>query len=237
MSLPFWARELAHSFWSAAGDEPFPRDLRLPIARALPLTVCFLPQLRVGGIESWLARAGAPYCAGVADRPLRACLVARNGHGLIFIDGVDAPDEQRFSLAHELAHFLHDYWAPRIRAVTALGPTITEVLDGIRPPRREERVAAILSAVPMTTYVHLMDRDDGAPVGLEGAAERAADLLACELLAPQDSVEEQAGPSAGQQTLATLLRTAYGLPPGPAHRYAATLCPAASPQRRLRLVR
>jgi Zn-dependent peptidase ImmA (M78 family) len=39
--------------------------------------------------------------------------MARAGHGFISLDGSDADDERRFSLAHELAHFLLDYQDPR----------------------------------------------------------------------------------------------------------------------------
>lgn len=233
MSAPFWVLTLADEFWRLAGEAPFPRDLRRPIARALPVTVCYLPHLRVAGVETWLARAGAPSCAHVTDRPLRACLIARGGHGLIFVDGDDDDDEQRFSLAHELAHFLRDYRAPRLAAVEALGPAVAGVLDGDRPARPEERIHAVLAGVPIGTYVHLMDRDGGRAVGREREAERAADRLAWELLAPQDDVAANLGP--GDDPL-ELLRTRYGLPLSEARHYAAEMR-ADVPVRRLRLVR
>jgi IrrE N-terminal-like domain len=115
MSAPFWVHDLAERFWRQAEmDEPFPRSLRRPIARCLPLSVVSLPRLRVSAIDEWLQRQGAIHCVNVHDRPLRACLVASGGHGLVFVDGADPDDEQRFSLAHELAHFLRGYRAPRL---------------------------------------------------------------------------------------------------------------------------
>ncbi|MFN8557423.1 MAG: ImmA/IrrE family metallo-endopeptidase [Dehalococcoidia bacterium] len=40
---------------------------------------------------------------------------------MIIVDSSDAPDEVRFTVAHEAAHFLLDYEQPRARAVAALG--------------------------------------------------------------------------------------------------------------------
>src|SRR5947209_1151881 len=116
MNAPLWVFEAALQFWAAAGDpEPYPRSLARLIPRALPASVRPLPHLRVVAVHEWLARRFGTGIAGVADRPLRACLVARNGHGFIFVDETDPDDEQRFSVAHELAHFLREYWQPRER--------------------------------------------------------------------------------------------------------------------------
>src|SRR5947209_7799628 len=116
MITPFWVQELASAFWAEAGDEAFPRSLRAPMARALPLSIVSLPDLRVRHIDGWLRRQSVLCALEAHDRALRACLVAFRGHGLIFLDGGDPLDEQRFSLAHELAHFLRDYQQPRARA-------------------------------------------------------------------------------------------------------------------------
>src|SRR5207244_1995423 len=110
VSLPLWVAELTGAFWSEAGEEaPFPRNLCRPIARALPVAVVSLPRLRLGGVRAWLRDNGLADPCRETDRPLRACLAAQAGHGLIFVDGSDRHDEQRFSLAHELGHFLRHY--------------------------------------------------------------------------------------------------------------------------------
>src|SRR5687768_8715179 len=82
------------------------------------------PGLGVGVVCDWLCRAGVACAVGARDRPLRACLVAAGGAGFAFVDADGPEDERRFSLAHELAHFLRDYWQPRRAAQRRLGPAV-----------------------------------------------------------------------------------------------------------------
>jgi hypothetical protein len=224
MSVPVWCADLADRFWRLAGDPPpFPRDLRDVIAGAVPLAVIDLPGLRVRAVGEWFARRDIAVPLAEPDRPLRACLVAWLGHGFAFVDPADDPAERRFSLAHELAHFLRDYWHPRERAVARLGPPVAAVLDGLRPPTPDERVHALLRNVPLGPFAHLLRRDEsGRPLSSgERESETAADRLAFELLAPEKAVETASGPS----TLVTRLVGAFGLPPAVAGRYAALLAP------------
>jgi hypothetical protein len=139
VSVPLWVTETAEAFWAAAGDsDSFPRNLRRAIARSLPLTIVLLPQLSVRAAEAWLSQEGAHIGVDVENRPLRACLISRFGHGLIFVDGADSEHEQRFLIAHELAHFLRDYVLPRQRAIQRLGAGVLEVFDGVRPSLPDE---------------------------------------------------------------------------------------------------
>ncbi|HEX3151336.1 MAG TPA: hypothetical protein VHR66_24875 [Gemmataceae bacterium] len=233
MTIPVWVAELAASFWSDAGaPEPFPRTLLGPIALAVPLTVVFPPRPTIASILIWLQRNGIDCKCTVPDQPLRACLVARGGHGFAFIDGTDLPDEQRFSLAHELAHFLRDYLHPRHRVEKSLGPKALEVLDGRRPATAHERLHAILSTTPIGFHVHLMDREAGSGVPSRSVAdaEKCADRLAYELLAPADSVlsaiEGEPQP-ATRSRLVNLLTRQFGLPSKQADQYADALVPPA----------
>jgi hypothetical protein len=109
---------------------------------------------------------------------------------LIFLDGSDHDDERRFSLAHEVAHFLCDYLEPREKALRAIGEAGRDVLDGRRPATPEERLTGILRGVKVGTYTHLMDRSTSGEVNhiqvIE--AEDRADRLALELLAPRSTV-------------------------------------------------
>src|SRR5262245_40736818 len=118
-------RELAacaSDFWRAAGFlEPFPRSLERAIAWALPLVVVKLPSLTIERMQGWLANRNIAIDCPVGDRLLRASLLAYRGVGVVFLDGSDSPDEIRFSLAHEVAHFLLDYLRRRMQLVANLG--------------------------------------------------------------------------------------------------------------------
>lgn len=232
MTPAFWISEAADEFWGLVGsEEPFPRTLRRSIGDALTLTLVELPHLRVAAAEGWLRRCGVVCAIGAGDRALHAALVARYGQGFLFFDGADGDDEQRLSLAHELAHFLRHYRAVRQRVERQLGAVALEVLDGLRPASRTERLQALLAGVPIGYYVHLMHRDDDGSLvdGRTRTAEREADLLAYELLAPAALVSEQVVAASGQQRqreAETALRGQYGFPPAAAVDYAARLFPS-----------
>lgn len=222
--------EAANAFWHEA-DLPvaFPRDLRRAIALTLPVSIVLLSELQVAEVQAWLQRQGRIVDMTVNNRPLRACLIAHSGTGFIFVDGGDQESEQRFSIAHELAHFLLDYLAPRQEAVARLGGEILEVLDGVRPARVEERAVALLTGVPARTHVHLLGRaEEEAAAEAIDFAESRADALALELLAPWADVSRliaELGINGERGAIVRLLSDRYGLPLVPARRYAARFSP------------
>src|SRR5207253_2652044 len=117
------------------------RNLERAVALALPVTVVKLPRLHITSVGEWLIARGRKINMnfGTFDRPLRGCVIAWRGHAIIFVDGGDPEDEQRFTIAHEIAHLLLDYFIPRRRATASLGAQIGDVLDGLRPATAEER--------------------------------------------------------------------------------------------------
>jgi hypothetical protein len=232
MGIPLWVTELASCFWQEVGrEEPFPRNLRRAIADALPVTIVLLPRLRLTSVDRWLEEQQIFCNVDAQDRALRACLVARRGHGLVFLDGTDPDDEQRFSLAHEIAHFPKEYWAQRRTVVERVGPSVLEVLDGDRPARAEERIHALLAHVPIGFHIHLLDRtaDGHHADGTVTTAESSADLLAYELLAPADIVLrllDAAAPAQRRAAAIDVLTKICGLPPSVASDYTSILLPS-----------
>ena len=229
MRVPVWAYDLACGFWQTLGaDERFPRELaRLWV---YPLTVQRLPGLTIASAQAWLATVAAGIDLG-PDRPLHGCLVCMRGEATVFIDSDDARDEQRYTLAHEIAHFLRDVWRPRQRVERLLGPAADDVCDGVRAQTPEERLAAVLDGVPLALHVHLLPRDaDGEPATVAIAdAEDAADVLALELLAPAAHLAQAGADGWTTDALIDRLTRVYGLPCREAVRYAARLRP--SPRR------
>jgi hypothetical protein len=229
VNVPLWAAELATTFWSLVGyEESFPRNLSKAIKRGLPITLVPMPRLTVESAHEWLQQNGSVHRLGGPNRRLPGCLLALNGHGIVLIDSCDSEDEQRFTLAHELAHFLRDYWRPRQLVIDRLGQQALEVIDGKRPPTPEERLCAVFRGVPLGLQVHLMDRSDKLrPVSFRSnRAEECADRLACQLLAPAEHVAasyKQDGCGRAARSLADHLANFYGLPVSRSKAYARSL--------------
>src|SRR6266850_5615660 len=111
---------IAFDFWTRSGVKmPFPRALEPAVYVVLPIAVVRLPRLRLRKAVEWLNRHGIAHRNDASDRPLHGYLIARGGLGIVFLDGTDPHDEQHFSLAHEVAHFLYDYLRPRTLAIRA----------------------------------------------------------------------------------------------------------------------
>jgi IrrE N-terminal-like domain len=224
---------VVEEFWEALpyGAESFPRNLVDSASLALPVAIRDLPCLSLSNVKQWLRARSIPDPIEGPDRRLRGCLLAYGGHGFVLIDGSDPDDERRFTIAHELAHFLLDYQDPRRRAIEVLGEEISPVLDNARLPTRIERLHAILSEVPIGLHIDMMERTaaSGYSTHTVLTAEHRADRLALELLAPAaDAWSIISALPPGSYT--TLLRQSelaltrrYGLPQEQARSYAAWL--------------
>lgn len=223
------AHALAERFWRLAPDQHlFPRPLETAILWQLPLGIVKLPHLGVIAVLDWLRTRHVEFALENKDRSLSALIVAGRGTGLIFLDGNDPLSEQRYSLAHELAHFLLDYFWPHQETVKVMGPVVEEVLGGSRPATSSERLAAVLRRVRLDTFIHLLERDVDGRIGRTGTlrSEDDADRLALELLAPLHEIMGRAQAhrvnwheTAAEAQIARLLQTEFGLPHAIAVRY------------------
>ncbi len=221
MANNYLIEQTAGTFWTLAGPaSSFPRDMQTAITLASPLELYSIPDLHISHVLAWARHINMACHIRDQHRRLHGCLVAWRGKGIIFFDQHDPDHEQRFTLAHELAHFLLDYEALRLRAVDILGSSILPVLDGERPPTNEDRLQAVLDNVSIGVMSHLMERPDkGLPIGTIIDVENRADRLALELLAPahllDELIDQPPTPKGFQARLAFLtqhLTTSYGLP-------------------------
>ncbi len=219
----------AQEFWALTGTAPtYPCALAMPMLLNLPLAIFAVKHLRVRDVTTWMRGVGIEHCIAGRDRRLHGCLVANRGMGAIFYDAEDTEEEQRFTLAHELAHFLLDYQAPRRRALAILGETILPVLDGERTPTLAERLHAVLGTVTLGTMSHCMERPgEGLPGSVVLDIEDRANRLALELLAPAALLTERLqlpaaprGFKARLYFLTQLLADEHGLPANIAAAYA-----------------
>lgn len=225
----FLIENTAQEFWTLAGEvSNFPCDIKKAIILAVPLELYPVPVLSVSHVLDWTRRVHIPHTIRGRDRRLHGCLLADKGQGTIFFDANDSEAEQRFTLAHELAHFLLDYLLPRRRTLAVLGQSILPVLDGERAPTFEERLHAVLSAAPLGVMSHVMERpDEGLPTNTVLTIEDRADHLALELLAParsltslMQSVTVPQGFNLRLTFLTQILVQQYGLPDAIASSYA-----------------
>lgn len=168
----------------------FPRDLMTDVSMHLPVSVVPLPNLSAHAVRRWLEGRSIRHQVADADRALHGCLVARAGKAIVFIDVGDDEAEARFTLAHEIAHFILDHLLPRLRVLKAFGERIRPVLDGERAPTPEEMVSAVLDRVSLGLQVHLMSRGAGGAICAWDVeeSEQRADRFALELLAPGQQV-------------------------------------------------
>lgn len=225
--------KVAADFWGSAGiNTRGPRDLAFAARLTLPLDIVALPDLSVQNVKKWLQGKDALYLPDVPDSPLFGLLALYRGNGVIFLEEKDDHRNQRFTLAHEVAHFLLDCSHPRERAVQWLGTKVLDIFDGRRSATQEEQIISAFTDMEMTPHVHLLPRfeNTGAWVEQRGKAEERADVLALELLAPAYEVSavlrEQgvAGDYTGcLSTADNLLREVYELPELKAGYYARRL--------------
>jgi hypothetical protein len=231
--MELWLEDTAKDFWRNAGSaDVFPRDMERAIMNAVPAAVVYLPRLWTSSIDHWLADRQLTVRLAAQRQRLRGCMLAYRGRGLIFVDGTDPEPERRFTLAHEIAHFLVDYLRPRHRVFVKLGGSSVEVLDGLRAPFITEQIDAGLVGVNLEVHTHLMPRvSSGAHSRPVIVAENRADLLALELLAPASAVQNRLPRTvfhrdyeSKRKVVTRSLGSHFGLPNPVAAEYGAFLC-------------
>jgi hypothetical protein len=228
--------QVTASFWTLVGCTPnYPCDLEAIILWSQPtdfhLTCDSIPKLDVNAVNARAQRLDIQYRFTGPNRRLRGCLLADRGSGCILFDANDPKDEQRFTIAHELAHFLADYYLPRTRALQLIGETIRPVLDGLRQPNLTERTHAAIMNVHLGVLGRLMERpDEGLPESTVLMVEDRADRIALEIMAPADALlirlaqlVRQPGAPTQVDWLISVLKDEYGLPSTIASAYAREL--------------
>lgn len=231
MRVPVWAHDLARTFWTlptmpaTLRERVFPRDLRTASQEALFLTVKGIAGLSLTSAFAWLSQNGLMTPPLTVERRVHGLLYTAADAPVLFYDSNDTEAEVRFTLAHELAHYLRDYWKPRQQLAHSIGVAALDVLDGKRAPSSDERLGAVLAGLPLDVHVHLLDRDwAGHPVHPDDAdAEARADRLAYELLAPVEELAAAGLASASLRDMTETLVAAYGLPRPQASAYARLL--------------
>jgi hypothetical protein len=212
------AQQLVADFWDRVGsEEAFPRQLECSIMSVTPVFVIKVHRQRLDSsyIRDRLQRRRVQLPTAWADRRVNGCLVALKGEAAIFVDGTLPPDDTRVVIAHEFGHYLADYERPRLRAIRSLGDEVLDVLDGKRPPTKNELISATLAQAHVGVYVHYMDRPASGGIGsLLTDVEETANVVASELLAPGETVLGEIARSDNghsREAIVARLKSQYGL--------------------------
>ena len=187
-SVSYWS----DWFWECAGGRAgYPADIGYAALCALEVSVESVSGLTVCSAASYLRRRyGMPIPDTRPDRRLRGCIAVSPYGAVIMVDADDGQAERRFTIAHEVSHYILDVHARRERADRMMGGDYIGVLYGSRQPTDEERMEAWLNRVQTKPLAHLMDRvsEGGYGCGQTLSAECAADNLAAQLLAPRSEL-------------------------------------------------
>lgn len=213
---------VAEEFWRKAGGRARfgrPPAMEAAVSVALPVAIVKVDRLDTSTVAAFLLRTRSePWLVG-KERPLRGCLAADAGHAIIFVEKSDPEDEQRFTIAHELAHLLLHYLSPRQEALDHFGPKFSPVLDRLRPPTYGERMSAAMSGVPIEPFRHAMERNTSGASTAVQMIEADADDLAVEILAPWPELRRLGDASPAS------IRQEFGLPASVAGRLATLIAP------------
>jgi len=224
---------ISQEFWRNVGFNPIPPyDIQGAISLQLPLDVVSLSTLSLKKIKVWLNERNIVLPFQLSNKHLHGFILIYRNCGFLFINGSDPECERRFTMAHELSHYLLDYKIPRDRAIKKLGLEIMEVLDGLRSPTNLERIDGVLSAINIKPFTHLLEKGSDGSFVRETVknSENLADHLAFELLAPRKFVIKQVLQKENKISFERflnkskkLLTERYDLPDSLGHEYAAKL--------------
>lgn len=233
MTIPYWLKEAV-----AACKQPyspgFPRKMD-GVSRALNVFVeDEIRGLTYDKVDAWLARLEGRRAHAYVKRHMHGCMVPDEDRGYIFCDGADPIHVQRFTVAHELGHYVLEHLLPRQRALRAFGKPALKIFDGGKQPPAADALYSILSDVSLRPS-SFMDRNaQGEPDrGEIDEAEYRADRVAFELLAPEEYVLPKLKGLPRAQAVA-VLESEFGLPDTKARAYAHLLLGTEHPGFRIR---
>jgi hypothetical protein len=231
--------EFAKDFWAGAPDhQSYPRPIERAIAWVLPLAIVRLPTVDIKSVFDWFKFRNIGLCASNDVGKMHGCVVARSGKGILFLDGTNPVNDQRFTIAHECAHFILHYLEPVRRATASFGDVGTDFVDGLETPEFQDRLSAILQRIDLEEYMHFFPQSEGIDMI---RYEDDADRLALEILCPYESARvslsnKVSNPSTELhlELAAEMLESEFGIPKSVSRAYTNWIFGQISPIRSFR---
>ena len=216
---------IAREFWATTHAEfRYNYDIVKVVESSLNVQLIRMPQLSPKNITSWLSDHDMNIPLENNERNLHGALIIQNGAVLMFIDTTENDTRQRYTLAHQVSHFLLDYQMPKERTIMTLGKEIAGVLKGNAEASVEQLVQSAFNGMTDKVYTLFIEKDEAIP------SENPADSLALELLAPRyQIIHETAAKSIllsyapFKRKCRELLIGKYRIPSEIAHKYASDL--------------
>lgn len=220
-----WPRYWSDWFWKRAGGRSgYPADIAYAAMCALYVYVEEVADLTPASAAAHVGPGGLWQSDCVDGRRLHGCVIVGQGGGAILVEKSDDEAEKRFTIAHEVSHYILEVARHHERAADRLGPNFTDTLYGLREATATERIDAWLNNARSDAFAHFMDRAPGEGYGCSRTleAESLADDLAVEILAPRSELTaaiSSMGFSESLKVARSVVERRFGLPEGVAERY------------------
>ena len=175
-------------FWKRAGGRSAPPvDIGYAATCALAIGIRPINGLTTSTAMGHLENIGFPCADGVDERELHGCIAVGPRGAMILVEMRDDEAQRRFTIAHEVAHYILEVHRHHRRAAQKMGLYYVDILYGSREAAPSERIDAWLNNVRSSAITHFMDRDPNGRYGCGTTleAECVADRLAIEILAPR----------------------------------------------------
>jgi Zn-dependent peptidase ImmA (M78 family) len=199
-------------------------SLSTSIRESFRIAIHSIPELHIARIAATVQRLHLPFESTTLDRysALAGFLYAYHGGGIIFIEANDREDRRKFSLAHELGHFINDYYRPvylkyessntiplfqeeqtvQVHQVVSARCTKRDIFGGDEPEMLE------VKSPDTRTLLDSLQREQK-----EKYKEIKANSFAAELLMPMEECKrvEHENPGASQEELTEALMKRFGV--------------------------
>lgn len=213
-------------FWKRAGGRfDYPVDIAYAATCALDVYVDQVAGLTTVSAAAHIGCGGLWSLDGAEERSLHGCVVVGRSGGAILVEKSDDEAEKRFTIAHEVSHYILEVKQRHERATDRMGRDFSDILYGFREATPTERIDAWLNNTRSEVFAHFMDRAPGGGYGCSRTldAECLADDLALEILAPRSELIAAIslmGFSESLKAARGISGRRFGLPEGVAEWYA-----------------